>query len=55
MTWKRILTYATLGIIAGLLAENKTLRFSNDAGKTARNLKRNLKGSVRKAMHQFSH
>lgn len=40
MSYKKLLFYAVVGIIGGLLLENKTMKVSNNAGKAARKVKR---------------
>jgi len=50
MTTARLLTYAALGIIAGLLIENKSMSMRYKAGKTAGHLKHR----VRKATKQVA-
>ena len=42
MKTSRILTYAIVGVIAGLLIENKALVFKQNVNKTTRKLKKKL-------------
>jgi hypothetical protein len=54
MKTSRLLIYAGLGIIAGLLLENKTLNIRNDVSSTARNLKQRMNKTGRRAKSKMT-
>ncbi len=55
MKTSRLLAYAAIGIIAGLLLENKSLRFRNDVRRTTDDVKHRVSRATKKARKKLAH
>lgn len=51
----RLIAYAVAGVIAGLLAENFSLRMRNKAAKKMRTVKNDVTEKVKQVAHHHAH